>query len=45
MKEFFQDMKFLNYLKIRASYGLTGNIRNVTAMLAATTGVIVQRNF
>lgn len=38
-EEFFKLFAFLNYLKVRASYGLTGNIRNVTALLAATTGV------
>lgn len=38
-EEFLQSYKWINYLKVRASYGLTGNIRNVTALLAASTGV------
>jgi TonB-linked SusC/RagA family outer membrane protein len=37
-ENFMKRYKFLDYLKVRASYGLTGNIRNVTAVLAATTG-------
>ncbi|WP_342332593.1 SusC/RagA family TonB-linked outer membrane protein [Pedobacter sp. FW305-3-2-15-E-R2A2] len=34
---FLKDIKAINYLKLRASYGFTGNTRNVTAFLAATT--------
>jgi len=37
-ENFMKDIKLINYLKVRASYGLTGNIKNVTAFLAATTG-------
>lgn len=36
---FLKDIPPLDYLKIRGSYGLTGNIRNVTAVLAAATGI------
>ncbi|MBV7530663.1 SusC/RagA family TonB-linked outer membrane protein [Chitinophaga sp. sic0106] len=36
---FLKNMVNLDYLKLRTTYGLTGNIRNVTAVLAATTGV------
>ena len=35
---FLKDIEVINYLKLRGSYGLTGNIKNVTAFLAATTG-------
>lgn len=38
-EDFLQDFSWINFLKFRSSYGLTGNIRNVTAFLAATTGV------
>jgi TonB-linked SusC/RagA family outer membrane protein len=38
-EDFLQDYTMINFLKVRGSYGLTGNIRNVTAFLAATTGV------
>jgi len=37
-EDFIKDIKLINYLKFRGSYGLTGNIKNVTAFLAATTG-------
>jgi TonB-linked SusC/RagA family outer membrane protein len=36
-ESFLQGIESINYLKLRASYGLTGNIRNVTARLAAST--------
>jgi len=38
-ENFLKQFNSINYLKLRASYGLTGNIRNVTALLAATTGI------
>ncbi|SKC97745.1 TonB-linked outer membrane protein, SusC/RagA family [Chitinophaga ginsengisegetis] len=38
-ESFLKDVAALDYLKLRATYGLTGNIRNVTAVLAATTGL------
>lgn len=38
-EDFIKDIKLINYLKVRGSYGLTGNIKNVTAFLAATTGI------
>lgn len=38
-EDFMRDISFINYLKVRASYGFTGNIRtDVTALLAASTG-------
>lgn len=37
-ERFIKDIEAINYLKLRSSYGLTGNIKNVTAFLAATTG-------
>ena len=40
-EDFMQDMSMIDFLKLRSSYGLTGNIRNVTAFLAATTGTNV----
>lgn len=38
-ENFIKDISFINYLKVRASYGFTGNIKNVTALLAASTGI------
>lgn len=37
-EDFMKNIQAINYLKLRGSYGLTGNIKNVTAFLAATTG-------
>lgn len=36
-EEFLKPVNFINYLKMRGSYGLTGNTKDVTAYLAATT--------
>lgn len=38
-EDFLSAIKVVDYLKVRASYGHTGNIRNVTALLAASTGI------
>lgn len=38
-ESFIKDIDIINYLHVRGSYGLTGNIKNVTAFLAATTGI------
>lgn len=38
-EDFMKDIKVVDYLKVRASYGLTGNIKmNTSARLVATTG-------
>jgi len=37
-ENFLKDIKAINYLKLRGSYGFTGNIKNVTAFLSAKTG-------
>lgn len=37
-EDFIKSYTWINYLKLRTSYGLTGNIKNVTARLAATSG-------
>lgn len=38
-EEFMSNIEFIDYLKVRASYGLTGNIKtNTSARLVATTG-------
>lgn len=38
-EDFLKPYNWINYLKIRTSYGLTGNIRNVTALLAADVNI------
>jgi len=38
-EDFIRQYSWVNYLKVRASYGLTGNIRNVSALLVGTAGI------
>lgn len=38
-EDFIKQYSWINYLKIRSSYGLTGNIRNVSALLVGTAGI------
>lgn len=38
-EDFIKQFSWINYLKIRSSYGLTGNIRNVSALLVGTAGI------
>lgn len=37
-EDFLKNTRIVNYLKLRGSYGFSGNIRYATAKLAATTG-------
>ena len=38
-ENFIGQYPWVNYLKLRTSYGLTGNIRNVSALLVGTAGI------